>query len=522
MSVNVLIFTDFSSVPFARAAGGYRIATELRKHGYTVQVVDHFMAAGFDLATQIIDKFVGDDTLIVGFATTFMSTSLSYMNTFRNNPGFTPAGATDRFKPSKLKQVYGPVVGARGVPLSVDDLGKLRDLIKQKNPKIKLIAGGTSTEWINEQQHIDAIFKGMSDASIIEYIRYLEGKNPFFQYTVNSNGSITVIESGLTTFDFQNSTIEYHSSDLIQPDDPLTIEIARGCIFRCKFCSYKLNGKTKFDYIKNNDVLYSEFMNNYARWGTTHYVFADDTFNDSVYKLDQFAELTSRLPFKLKYAAYLRHDLINRFPEMADLLKDSGLRSAVFGIETLNHSAGKIIGKGLAPDRTRSLLQWLRDDKGWKNNILMYSGFILGLPTDTPDTVIKWGMELLDESYPLDSMMFNPLVINRSGSRTTQSEFEMDYEKYGYRFPEEVHSIQWETDDWSYKKAVNLANDLNDYAALKKRCKVTGFHPVMLPQYGMPWDEMSTLPRADLYAKYPFSELEYEKTLAYFRELLKN
>ena len=37
--------------------------------------------------------------------------------------------------------------------------------------------------------------------------------------------------------------------------------------------------------------------------------------------------------------------------EQYQLLKDSGLASAHFGIETLNHQAGKAIGKGLHPDK---------------------------------------------------------------------------------------------------------------------------------------------------------------------------
>jgi len=42
MTVDILIFTEFTSTTvFQRLIGAYRIATELRKNGYTVQVVDY-------------------------------------------------------------------------------------------------------------------------------------------------------------------------------------------------------------------------------------------------------------------------------------------------------------------------------------------------------------------------------------------------------------------------------------------------------------------------------------------------
>ena len=56
------------------------------------------------------------------------------------------------------------------------------------------------------------------------------------------------------------------------------------------------------------------------------------------------ARVAKRLPFELKYRAYIRADLMGAFPETIDLLYQSGLRSAFCGIETLHERASKIIG----------------------------------------------------------------------------------------------------------------------------------------------------------------------------------
>ena len=68
MTVDVLIFTGTGDNLWQRSIGAYRIATELRNHNYTVQVVDRFpemIRYDHDIFKQIIDKFVGPNTLWV-------------------------------------------------------------------------------------------------------------------------------------------------------------------------------------------------------------------------------------------------------------------------------------------------------------------------------------------------------------------------------------------------------------------------------------------------------------------------
>src|SRR5690606_28144943 len=253
-----------------------------------------------------------------------------------------------------------------GVPISDSEMNELRERIKKLNPKSQLVMGGAKAEF-HKQSQIDAFVLGYADKSIIEYLKYLEGKNPFFQYTDLGNNQISIDKDiNADGYDFINAETRYHESDMIRPGELLPIEISRGCIFKCKFCAYRMIGRKKNDYTKTIENLYAEIMYNYEHFGTTKYSFTDDTYNESVQKITDLAEMFNRLPFKIEYVAYLRHDLIQRYPEMADILKESGLKTAVFGIETLNYESGKIIGKGLPPEKTREMLQWLRDDKKWK------------------------------------------------------------------------------------------------------------------------------------------------------------
>ena len=68
----VLLFTEVSSPGFGRYAGTYRIATELRDQGFSVQVIEYFTQWSTKELKDIVRYFVTKDTLLVGISTTFL------------------------------------------------------------------------------------------------------------------------------------------------------------------------------------------------------------------------------------------------------------------------------------------------------------------------------------------------------------------------------------------------------------------------------------------------------------------
>lgn len=483
--VNIVIFTDCASYAFARNSGAYVIATHLRSHGYSVQVVDHFLLLGLERTLAIIDKFVGSDTLFVGFSTTFMNISIQHVVHSNENEKMFRFSNYTRV-PAGASTLHGY---SSGVPISHDEMFAIRDRIKEKNPKTKLVMGGSKANFLS-QPGIDVFILGYAENMVLDYVRFLEGKNPFLQYKIIRDECMVIdYDQTASGFDFTNNILEYHESDLIGYKEALPIEIARGCIFKCKFCAFSLTGKKKNDYIKEKELVYSTLMKNYENFGTTQYIFADDTYNESVSKLEYFLDVFRRLPFKLEFVAYLRHDLIWRFPEMADLLMESGLKSAVFGIETLNHEAGKLVGKGLHPELSTETMRWLKHDKGWNNNIFMSSGFIVGLPTETRDTVSEWAEQVLDFKYPLDAARFHVLGITPDTVRTSKSEFEINYKDYGYYF-DNSKSTGWINEHWNFEEANQLAEELHVFSMGIGRQKAHGFLPMMLQNHGYSWHEI--------------------------------
>jgi hypothetical protein len=60
-------------LPITKMAGPFRLASELRTHGYTVQTIDLTAFDGFDQDLEsILDQMISEKTLWLGISTTFL------------------------------------------------------------------------------------------------------------------------------------------------------------------------------------------------------------------------------------------------------------------------------------------------------------------------------------------------------------------------------------------------------------------------------------------------------------------
>ena len=431
--VHALIFSDCMTTmnTWARSSGAYRIATHLREMGLRVQVVDYWAYLNIEaeeLTELLIEKFVGSETLFVGFASTFFNWRLLRSFGYRS---------TDKvgFYTSHVDSSVMCTTEAR--------VQAIRDKVKSINPKTDLMLAGARAS--RKVAGMDVVVFGYGERHIEDYVKWKKGKNPFFQGTRDEHGR-TILEYNTTAagLDFGKTTIRWNAEDCVQPGESLPIEISRGCIFRCSFCSFPLNGRAKNDYLKESEVLAGEFIRNYELYGTTKYMFADDTYNDTNTKLEWMNEVVSRLPFTLEFATYGRLDLIAKFPEQIQLIQQNGCTSMTFGIESLNQKAAAAIGKGGKTERLIETLYRMREV--WGNKVHTSAGFILGLPYDTYDTMEAWTDRLIDPRFPLHNPLFVPLGI--TNAKTTEKKFVSDFDKDPGKFGYVLNSTGWVNDTY--------------------------------------------------------------------------
>lgn len=499
--IHCIILTGNSQFPGGvKTSGSYRIATELRNNGYNVRIVDMTVFHGFDEDFQnLLSELISEHTLWIGFGYNFIKTIFGL-----NLERVTPVGMHEK--------------GAD------QDLIDFISFCKRRNPKIKIVASGYKRFiWKVYGVHY---FIGYSDKEIVDYTNWCAG-------IARASLSYHLGETRGKEFEnFVTSKIRYIDSDIMMPGMAVPIELSRGCIFKCKFCAFPLNGKTKGEWIKRSEVLRSEMLENYEKYGITDYIFADDTHNDSIDKLRLFYDdVYSKLPFKINFSAYMRLDLLMRFPEQAEILKESGLRSAVFGIETLNPTSAKIIGKGVNPREQLAFLKEIKEGV-WKEKVLASSGWIIGLPADSPDTAPELEEFLWSKDNPLDHWSLSPLYIKPKhlqfdDALNMTTEFEKNYEKYGYEFPSDnyQHSIHWENKKLGldFRSCAKQVLDISDKSMRHPRWHHGGFGISDIASCGVSYDMITKHTAQEIYhltGKKKLDELKYLKGVEYKQTLM--
>lgn len=411
---NVILLSDITDPIFLnKNVGPYTVANALRNRGIKVTVIHHLNMWDLDDLISTVTHLVDENTLFVGFS-----------NFFYKIVDRTPTETGEIKYLRSDKNIL--------LPHGLEQGNQLAQAVKQKNSKCKIVLGGPKALVTVNNKNVDYIFKGYSDTTVIEFVDFLINQVPPSKSWIKNLYGITIIDgAGAESFDFVNTKMQWQPQDIILPNETLPIEISRGCIFRCKFCSYPLNGKKKLDYIKSIELLKEELLYNYETFGITRYFFLDDTFNDSVEKLEMILQLSKSLPFQLEYWAYIRLDLLTAKPHTIDLLFDSGWRGAHFGLESMHAPTSSLIGKGGDPNKLIKTIAELKSRYG--SDLLLHSSFIVGLPLESEEQMISTVERIESGEIAVDSADFYTLWIQPEGYANYLSVFGTDFSKYGYK-----------------------------------------------------------------------------------------
>lgn len=444
-----MLFGD-SSFRFGRPLSIYRLATHLRNNGISCQPVWAWAQVSSDDFFQICKRFLSTRTEVVGISTTLLKQSQPSMLPEKNN-------------------FWG---------ISEKELISRIELIRALAPNAKIVAGGSQLQSvpiksIPHYDKIDCFVTGQGENSLLAIVEAQQHKKR--PKTLQLDPPL-ITQDQYPYNDFTVSTTEYSDTDAIIPGEAMGYEFARGCIFKCSFCTYDLTGKNKNDYNKSVELITEELKKNYDQHGITHYVAVDDLLNDSEDKINVILDVAERLPFDLTYSAFIRLDMLRRFPSMATKLKQSGLIGAFMGIETINDDSGKSVGKGLGVQRINEALDIV--NQAWKNEIVVEGSFILGLPHDNADTkyqLLEW-LKSPTVKNTIQYISIGALGINRYRKI---SEIDIDPGSFGYTFD---NNNRWQLRDYSWQNATEDSNWVrSEYYADRKYNASPGISVFNLP-----------------------------------------
>lgn len=513
---NIILISDQPHpLHMMKNVGVAKVAHELRLAGFQVAVLQHLHIFSVDEIKHILTALISDKTLFLGTSPFF----------YQNIDGVARTTNGLHFKPKE----FGAML-PHGKRLN----SELKKFVKNLNPKIKLVIGGPDARDAEFNKDYDYIVQGFADVSAVNLANHLLKGDKLNNSKKSIWGPIVIDDSLAKNFDFPNSTLQYLDIDCILPNETLSIEIARGCIFNCDFCAHPLRGKKKLDYLKHEELLEKEFLDNYRNYGITNYLFTDDTFNDSEEKINMVWRISKRLPFELKYWAYIRLDLLGAKKQVTDRLFESGLRAAFFGIETFDKTAGSIIGKGSGREKQIETLNYIRNK--WGKTVLLKGSFIFGLPSESIESMQQTIDYCLSEECALDSFGFQALQIlpsNLVSLTATRwvSNIDLNPGKYGIRLlgttANEIN-VEWESDTCSWKTALDLRNKAEAQCRLKENFRIDGREGFYLlglgisldtlintPWKHLPWHEIDNLKmlKSKLYRKMVFETFKVDACL---------
>lgn len=431
--MNVILLSGLWQWIPGRTLGPYLLRHQLAKHNITAKVIDHCQEYSSSTLIDLIETFIDETTTCLGISSTFWLDVEQKI--WINNQAMPP-------------NIY-----------------EASTYIKNKYPHIKIVVGGVGIKELNSQiEHIDAFVVGEAEDIFPELVKYWQNLGPEPKYIIHEVNKKRYYNQPINkTYQVESCDFSFTDEDAILPGETLPMETARGCIFKCKFCAFPHLGKKKFDYLKPEDRLYQQFMHNYQRWGVTNYMMTDDTFNDSEQKIDNFLEMTKKLPFKINYSAYIRADLLYSFSGQAEKLQESGLDGALFGIESLHPRASLIVGKGWSGKHAKEYVPHVIKNI-WKNKVNTVIGLIAGLPEETKEDLLETSDWTNANNIACAWATLYIQNTKNVGSRTLESikflsEFDRNAALYGYKFDEQGH---WYNKYWKLNEVGKYARFLNN------------------------------------------------------------
>lgn len=436
-----------------RYSAPYLLAHKLRSHGYDVLVIDWFTKlqnCGID-PIETINYYSTKKLRFVFFCSTFLMTVKKTKEQWAEQ------------KLTSLKEKYLDMVSGTMWFQSSQEMTEwfnlLKEKVRMKSPDAKIVIGGGASTRIMHfipelANYIDLIVSGYGEEAVISLM-----KNEKIETSVYNGFTYWKVPPNKQPFGAYPFILS--KDDKFQPEEVGIIELARGCRFRCKFCSYD-NGRSTY---LNATELRAILLANYDTYGTTIYHFVDNCINESLEKIKMIHKVAKSLPFNLEWMGYVRPEMYLKNPEMMDLMLESGAGGLFYGVETLNKRAGNLCGKGGNKEKFKQLI--LDFHKKYKNDVFTSGSFIVGLPGESKSSVLS-SMEWVEKEKPFHLSTFSALIlphpdfVNATKSLVFEnngySMFSTTPERYGITFTNKYKFIgEWRHADMTFDESVQLS-----------------------------------------------------------------
>ncbi len=306
----------------------------------------------------------------------------------------------------KILSAKPDVVGITAMTVTLVDVIKTIQIIKEINNKIKVILGGPHVHLFPEEtislDGVDYLVLGEGEETFKELLDNLE--DDFNLRLVRgivykSNG--TIINTGLRPLIDDLDKIPFparyltpykeYNSLLSKGRMVTTMFTSRGCPFKCAFCDRPHLGKTFRARSAENVVAEIEAC---TKMGIYDFMFYDDTFTVNKKRVLDICNRIIEKKLDISWDIRTRIDTVDE--EILENIKKAGCQGIHYGVEAGTEKILKILNKGITISQAQKVFSLT---KKYKIPILAY--FMIGNPTETREDIYRTFAvaKMLDPDY---------------------------------------------------------------------------------------------------------------------------
>jgi radical SAM superfamily enzyme YgiQ (UPF0313 family) len=180
-----------------------------------------------------------------------------------------------------------------------------------------------------------------------------------------------------------------------------SFDAGRGCPFQCSFCTIINVQGRKSRYRTADDV--EAIVRANAAQGVTRFFVTDDNFarnRNWEPILDRLIELRENQGFRIRLLLQV-DTLCHRIPGFIEKAARAGCNAVFIGLENINPES--LMG---AKKRQNKIWEYRDMLLAWKQaHVMTWAGYILGFPTDTPESIAR-DIETIKRELPIDILEF--------------------------------------------------------------------------------------------------------------------
>lgn len=333
------------------------LAAILRDKGHTVKVYDNALTENSN--DHLSELILSNDPNLVGFSVTFKTIG-------------NAREVAKRLKRKRhdLKIVFG---GPQASCLPVETLN---------NPCVDFVLVGEA-----EETFPLILEKNFADLDGIPNL-----------YFKDASGKACSPKKLATTHDLDS--LPYPARDLLDIDEyktkwpqvnPLSIIASRGCPYRCTFCG--LPKSEKIYRLRKPESVVAEIEQLILVYRDQRIDFVDENFALNHDHVRRICLLLKEKGIEVSWTCNTRVD--NVTPEILKVMKDAGLRSIFFGVESASQRTLDFLKKGISIKQINDAFDWCKELA-----IETFASFMLGIPGESREDVFRSFefMQMLDPS----------------------------------------------------------------------------------------------------------------------------